>query len=77
MTDASQFASRVVYSTFYVLSYGIVFPAVFIAKSIPKDNAAVRGFIDGGHAAIEKVVCVRTHSLTETAQQPIAAPGTS
>jgi hypothetical protein len=32
-----------------------VFPATLLARSIPRNNAAVRGLIDGARAATEKV----------------------
>ncbi len=55
----SLFASRFVYTTCYTLSYGVVFPSIFIACAIPKNNVAVRGLMDGAHAAIQKVEEVR------------------
>ena len=51
----SLFLSRFVYTTCYAVSYGVVFPAVFLAHSIPQNNAVVRGLIDGAQAAILKV----------------------
>ncbi len=53
--SSALFLCRFVYTTSYTLSYGVVFPATLIAKSVPKDNAAVRGLIDGARAASEKV----------------------
>jgi len=52
---AGRFLSWCVYNTSYVLSYGVVFPAVVIAKSIPANNAVVHGFVDGARAASETV----------------------
>jgi hypothetical protein len=52
--STSLFLCRFVYTTTYTLSYGVVFPATLIARSIPKDNAAVRGLIDGARAATDK-----------------------
>jgi hypothetical protein len=51
----SQFLSRAVYKTCYSVSFGIVFPAVFIARTIPKNNAVVHGLVDGANAAIDFV----------------------
>ena len=51
----SLFVCRFVYTTCYTISYGVVFPTTMIARSIPRDNAAVRGLIDGAQAAIHKV----------------------
>ncbi len=44
-----------VYNTTYTVSYGLVFPVAFVAQAIPRDNAAVRGFIDGAAAATRQV----------------------
>jgi hypothetical protein len=52
--STSLFLSRFVYTTSYTLSYGIVFPATLIARAVPKDNAAVRGLMDGARAATQK-----------------------
>jgi hypothetical protein len=58
----SLFVSRFVYTTCYTVSYGVVFPTMLLAHSIPKNNAAVRGLVDGAHAAIQKVDEVRSSS---------------
>jgi hypothetical protein len=47
--------SRFIYTTSYTFSYGVVFPAVLIAKSIPSDNALVNGLVDGARAATDTV----------------------
>jgi hypothetical protein len=56
----SQIASRVVYSACYAVSYGVVFPAVFLAQSIPQNNAAVRGLVEGAQDAIHRVDRLRS-----------------
>ena len=38
-----------------MISYGIVYAAVFVAKSVPQENPVVEGFIDGGRAALDAV----------------------
>ena len=45
------FLARAVYNTTYAVSYGVVFPLAFVAQAIPRDNAAVRGLIEGAQAA--------------------------
>src|SRR5262249_37822744 len=52
---ASRFLSEMVYRTSYSLAYGVVFPTIFVAKSIPANNAVVHGFVDGARAASEWV----------------------
>src|SRR5689334_6426034 len=59
----SLFVSRFVYTTCYTVSYGVVFPSVLLAHSIPRNNAAVRGLIDGAQAAILKVDELRGQPL--------------
>jgi hypothetical protein len=51
----SLFLSRFVYTTCYTVSYGVVFPTTLLARSIPRNNAAVRGLIEGAEAAKLKV----------------------
>jgi hypothetical protein len=52
---AGQFLTRFVYKACYTVSYGVVFPTTFVARSIPKDNAFVHGVVDGAHAAMDMV----------------------
>jgi hypothetical protein len=46
------FTCRFAYTSCYTISYGVVFPSMLLAHAIPKDNAAVRGLIDGAQAAM-------------------------
>ena len=69
----SLFASRFVYSTCYTLSYGVVFPAMLLARAIPRNNEAVRGLIDGAHAAILKVDQIRGMSIDTAVPAPSPA----
>lgn len=70
-SSASLFVSRFVYTTSYTVSYGVVFPSMLLARAVPKDNAAVRGLIDGAHAAIRKVDEIRAgHSPIEHSLLP-------
>jgi len=69
----SLFASRFVYSTCYSLSYGVVFPAMLLAGAIPRNNEAVRGLIDGAHAAIHRVDQLRGLSIDAAVPAPSSA----
>jgi hypothetical protein len=53
------FLARFVYTTCYAASYGVVFPTMMIARSIPRENAAVRGLIDGAGAAKRRAGALR------------------
>src|SRR5262249_13749715 len=72
----SLFVSRFVYTTCYTVSYGVVFPTVLLAHSVPRNNAAVRGLIDGAQAAILKVDELRGQALEPqpAAGSPTLAP---
>ena len=50
-TATGLFVSRFVYNTCYIISYGVVFPSVLLARAVPVNNAAVRGLIEGTQAA--------------------------
>jgi hypothetical protein len=43
------------YKTCYAISYGVVFPSVLIARSVPQDNPVVHGLVDGARAARDMV----------------------
>ncbi len=49
------FVSRLVYTTCYATAYGVVFPTILLARSVPANNAAAQGLIDGTAAARQKV----------------------
>jgi hypothetical protein len=69
---AGRFLSRFVYTTSYTFSYGVVFPAMLLAKSIPPNNAIVHGLVDGANAANDLVVQMK-HRRLEAAPQPVRA----
>ena len=47
--------SRMAYTGSYVLAYGIVYAAVFVAQSLPQENPVMQGFRDGGKAARDEL----------------------
>jgi hypothetical protein len=49
----AQFASKIVYTASYSLSYGVCFPILMACRWIPKENQFVRGLVDGSTAADE------------------------
>jgi hypothetical protein len=75
-TATGLFVQRFVYTTCYTFSYGVVFPSVLLARSIPVNNTAVRGLIEGAHAARQKVdelYHTALESSTDSAPQAIAS----
>jgi hypothetical protein len=69
----NRFASRFVYTTCYTVSYGVVFPSVLLARSIPKNNPIVHGLIDGAHAATDMVEEMKKRNLEAQAPEPAPA----
>ena len=47
--------SHMVYTSSYVLAYGVVYATVFIAQSLPQENSVMSGFRDGGRAATDEL----------------------
>lgn len=45
--------SQMTYSGSYALAYGLVYATVFVAQALPQDNPIMRGFADGGRAALD------------------------
>ena len=47
--------SQALYMGSYVLAYGVVYATVFVARSLPQENPVMRGFYDGGQAAVNEL----------------------
>jgi microcystin-dependent protein len=47
--------SRMTYTGSYILAYGVVYAAVFIAQSLPQENPIMHGLRDGGRAAMDEL----------------------
>ena len=62
VVTAGGFLSRMIYTASYSVSYGVVFPAMFLAYSVPRDNALVRGLLDGGRAASDAIAALYDES---------------
>jgi hypothetical protein len=69
----NRFVSRFVYATCYTISYGVVFPSVLLARSIPKNNPIVHGLVDGAHAAVGKVDEVKKRKIAAKPKGPVPA----
>ena len=73
MPSVGLFFSRLTYTTSYAISYGVVFPALFVARAIPRENALVHGFLDGGAAARDAVAAMGSRedaTIAPAAAQP-------
>ena len=74
LPGATRFLSRLVYTTCYSLSYGVVFPTVWVARSVPPDNPVVIGLAEGAKAAIEAVDDWKNRQLAAPAGEPPSNP---
>jgi hypothetical protein len=54
-SSTANFVSRFVYSTFYFASYGVVFPTLFVASTVPGLGQVASGLVEGANAASEAV----------------------
>jgi hypothetical protein len=71
---AGRFLTRLVYTTSYVVSYGVVFPTVMVARSIPGNNPVVHGFVDGARAAKDSVSDWKERKLKSSAKPRALSP---
>jgi hypothetical protein len=55
MPPPRPFVSQIAYSAFYLSSYCVVFPALFVANAVPGLAALAEGLTDGTYAACEAV----------------------
>ena len=60
-----QFVSRFVYSSCYFISYGVVFPTLYLAHVIPGGGPIATGLCDGADAASHFVKEMRKPKVTE------------
>lgn len=60
--EAARILRQCAYQTGYGLAYGVVFPSMLIARTIPQDNPVVHGFIDGAAAARDLALETKTTS---------------
>ena len=79
--------SQYVYASCYYVSYGIVFPTVFVASFVPMDNPFGHGLIDGTAAARDSVIQIKErqaglkaarqemkHQVAELREAAVASP---
>jgi hypothetical protein len=68
---ANKFVSRFMYSSCYFLSYGVVFPTLFVANYVPGAGPLGAGIIDGAVAANDAIKDLKLKRLAakERAEQ--------
>jgi hypothetical protein len=72
-TATGLFVSRLVYTTCYMISYGVVFPSVLLARAVPVNNAAVPGLIEGALAARHRIDELHHSALVPSTDSPLPA----
>jgi hypothetical protein len=65
LPESGNVLSQLAYKTCYAVSYGLVFPSVLLAQSIPQNNAFVHGLLDGAHAAKDMVAEMKSKTESE------------
>jgi hypothetical protein len=73
LPEANSLISKLAYNTCYAVSYGVVFPTVLLARSVPRNNALVHGLVDGAHAAMDLVDEMKRAKAVESHPTPGAA----
>jgi hypothetical protein len=71
------FGSRLVYTSFYSMSYSVVFPSVLLARPIRNCNPIVRGLVDGAHGAVDLVDEVKKRKIAAKADSRVPASARS
>ena len=66
LPESGNILSQIAYKTCYAISYGLVFPSVLIAQSVPQNNALVHGLIDGAHAAKDMAAEMKNKGSAES-----------
>src|SRR3954453_9898101 len=74
MPAVGRFLSRLTYTTFYGISYGVVFSSLMVAGAVPKNNALVYGLTDGALAARDALAKMRdgSHEHAHEGAEPAA-----
>lgn len=71
---AGQMVQKLVYSSGYYVSYGIVFPTLFLTRIIPGGSLLVTGMSDGAAAASSSLQRMGSKVATKPAAKPKKAP---
>ena len=71
---AGKFVSRAVYSGFYYLSYGVVFPTLLVTNFVPGFGPIGDGLVGGAHAALDVVAEMKEKSAARKAAKAESQP---
>ena len=62
VSGAGSFLSRAVYTTSYGVAFGVAFPALWLARVVPTENALMHGISDGAQAARDQLSGMGHHA---------------
>jgi hypothetical protein len=62
-----EYVSRFVYSSFYYLSYGVVFPTLLVTNFLPGCSPIANGLVDGAAAANDVLVEMKEKAAAQKA----------
>ena len=68
------FASKLLYTASYTLSYGVCFPVFALVRYVPKNNQFVEGLVDGG-ASAQRAVANMLHRPNQSPAVAATHPG--
>jgi hypothetical protein len=71
---AGRLLSRAGYNSGFAISYGVVFPAVLIARVFPSENPVAYGLADGARAGLDQARSSRECESGAPAPEAEAAP---
>jgi len=71
---AGESVSRFVYSGCYYLSYGVVFPTLFVTSYLPGCGTIADGLVDGASAANDVIVDMKEKSAARQAARAADKP---
>jgi hypothetical protein len=71
---AGEYVGRFAYSSCYYLSYGVVFPTLFVTSFLPGCGTIADGLVDGAAAANDVIVDMREKSAARKAARIAGQP---
>jgi hypothetical protein len=74
LPTAGRLLSRAGYNSGFAISYGVVFPAVLLARVFPSENPVAYGLADGARAGLDQARRSRECEYETGAPAPEAAP---
>jgi hypothetical protein len=66
---SAEFGRKILYTSSYMLSYGVCFPVFAVCRYIPKNNEFVHGLVDGSEAANKAVDQLRLSAKERRGQR--------